>query len=358
LYVQYGEESSKMKHISMVGDVFYYRLRLPVDVAVHFKGRHSRELKRSLRTTSLRSAKHMTKLYDAEAEKLFFMIRSNVMTKEETKRLVDEFSSNILTTSEEHRLHFGHQIEEITDERSGGLLALDTNIPYSEIAETIHSEMMDASFTEIRRIFKGFLEESNNVEAMGVDEDSTEYRRLLKAASMRYLETLEIDRKRDLGEYSAEVVTFEAPPQVSSAKPASPQVIKEAPSLMLSVVIGNYIEYQKQDLNRRNQETIDERAQCCRRFLFIAGDKAITEYSVDDFLGYADVLSMLPANMNKGRAYVGKSLKQILEMNHDKTLGVGTRVKHIQTIKGLFEWAKKKEFIDKNRAEIIDNPVV
>jgi Domain of unknown function (DUF6538) len=125
-----------LKHVSLVGQFYYYRRKIPHDVLMYFP--FKKELKRSLKTSNLRNAKHIVSLYNAEADKLFSRIRSNVLNDNEIKKLVSEFTSCVLAQSDEHRLEYGHQVTRL----ESGFLCSD--VPYDEMAETIEDEMMDA----------------------------------------------------------------------------------------------------------------------------------------------------------------------------------------------------------------------
>ena len=66
-----------MKRLLMVGDKYYWRLVLviPLDMVSYFPCK-GREIRKSLKTTNLRSAKQIAGIYNAEADKLFFMRES------------------------------------------------------------------------------------------------------------------------------------------------------------------------------------------------------------------------------------------------------------------------------------------
>ena len=189
--------NTSYRNICLVGDTYYYRRKIPVDMALYFP--FKRELKRSLKTRNLRNAKHITTMYNAEADKLFTMIRGNTaMNNDEIKKLVNEFTTTILTQNEEHRLDSGHQVTEIDGH-------LEANIPYSDIAEIINNEILDATFTEIGRMFENYLYEKDI--RLDIDRSSTEFKKVLKEVSKGYLSTLNIDQDRDLRACKSNCVT-------------------------------------------------------------------------------------------------------------------------------------------------------
>ncbi len=97
------------------------------------------------------------------------LIRGNyTMTDKEIKQLVADFTATVLDQNEQSRLERGHQI-------TGYGNHYENNIPYTEIIEQITKQMIDASFTEIKRIFENYLDE-NEVQ-IDIDRTSTEYKK-------------------------------------------------------------------------------------------------------------------------------------------------------------------------------------
>lgn len=345
-----------MKRLCKIGENFYYRLVIPKDLAIYFP--FSREIRRSLRTTNFRSAKQLTGIYNAEADKLFTMIRGNTaMTDKEIKQLVADFTATILDKNEDARLERGHQISDFGNH-------LEADIPYSDIAETVQRQIIDASFSEVKRIFENYLEEKEVT--LDFDRESVEYKKVLKAASQGYLDTLEIDRKRDLLDYSGDPEEkLEAPylgsEALSSVGPAHAEGQKEkAPEkqyLQCSEVVSKFIDFQKKESNV-NSKTLGEKTQVLERFIYIKGDKPINQYTVADFDEYKAILSKLPDRMGNKKEYIGLSVDEVLAMDYTETLAIRTMRKHITIVKNFFQWALEREHVDANKSIALKLPKI
>lgn len=334
-----------MKRLLRIEDRYYYRLVIPKDLIVHFP--FKREIKKSLKTANFRNAKHLAGIYNAEADKLFTMIRgNNAMTDQEIKRLVNDFTASILSQNEEGRLERGHQVTEYGSH-------LESNIPYSEISETVQREMIDATFTEVKRLLENYLEEQSI--DIDLDRDSIEYKKLLKEASHGYLESLEVDKRRDLLDYSDTRDSQGVPSAVSGASsgPTATPTIAETPKppekayRKCSEIVKLYLDHQEKEGNV-NSKTLGEERQILERFMFIKSDKPVNLYGVSDFDEYKDILSRLPDRMGNKTEYKGKSVEEVLAMDYEKTVAIRTMRKHITTVKKFFQWTLVREHSDVN----------
>ena len=90
--------------------VYYLRIRIPKDVNQYFP---SSEIKKSLHTSSYRQASSQVRLFVAEAEKVFMMIRSNMLTPPQIFKIVEKYLDDIL--SHRDRL-YEEELEKYTPE--------------------------------------------------------------------------------------------------------------------------------------------------------------------------------------------------------------------------------------------------
>jgi len=74
------------EYLYQVKHTYYYRERIPNDLLCYFP---SKDLRRSLRTKNLKSARKLSRLCTAKTEEVFTMIRSGVMTETQLERCSD-----------------------------------------------------------------------------------------------------------------------------------------------------------------------------------------------------------------------------------------------------------------------------
>ncbi len=77
-----------MRHLIIRKGVFYFRMRVPADVQAFFP---NKEIKQTLKTRDFKNACFLVKLLAGEADKIFFSIRSGVLSHEEIQKLVKEY---------------------------------------------------------------------------------------------------------------------------------------------------------------------------------------------------------------------------------------------------------------------------
>ena len=67
--------------------VYYLRIRIPQDVKQYFP---TPEIKRSLHTQLYKQANTLTRLFVADTERVFMMIRSNTLTYPQIYKIIDK----------------------------------------------------------------------------------------------------------------------------------------------------------------------------------------------------------------------------------------------------------------------------
>ncbi len=87
-----------------IKETYYFRLRIPKDLKCWFS---SHDIKRSLRTKVLTSAKRLVILWAAKTEKLFTTIRAGllagIMKGKQIKKLINDYIRYTLKQDDENR---------------------------------------------------------------------------------------------------------------------------------------------------------------------------------------------------------------------------------------------------------------
>lgn len=88
--------------------VYYFRLRVPADLAHWFAGRG--ELRRSLKTKERRHARLQSARHLERADKTFALMRSGLMTDAEIKKLAADYLRDTLAANDRERLESGSRV--------------------------------------------------------------------------------------------------------------------------------------------------------------------------------------------------------------------------------------------------------
>lgn len=84
----------------------------------------------------------------------------------------------------------------------------------------------------------------------------------------------------------------------------------------------------------------------------VGGNTPLRSVGKDEVRGYREAMEKLPANVGPTLKYRGKSLAEILAMGDPPGLGPGTIKVYVQrNVGGLFNWAKREGYVDRNPAE-------
>lgn len=87
-----------MLYLVMKNKVYYFRIRIPKDLRQYFL---SPEIKRSLHTPSYKRANSLARIFVADAEKVFMMIRSNTLTHAQIYKIIDKLLDTRLSRYDE-----------------------------------------------------------------------------------------------------------------------------------------------------------------------------------------------------------------------------------------------------------------
>ncbi len=134
-------------------------------------------------------------------------------------------------------------------------------------------------------------------------------------------------------------------------KSGSPLRSNEMPcSYQLSKLVETYIgEYKTTE--KADVPSIYEIETKCQMFTRIVGDMDVRTITRETILDFLKVLKQLPKNMSKQKAYLGKTIEEVLEMQPRDTMSDTTIVNYMVRVNSFFSWAVRVGHIVRNPAD-------
>ena len=323
-------------NLYQVKEMYYYRLRVPVDLQLWFNGQD--DIKRSLKTKSLKQARRLLRVWDYQTEEVFTLIRSGMLTEDQIKKLVDNFKTKTLIELEQGR-------------RESTVVSMDTLDEQMDILKEHESDYKEALATNDLKRVSTMTDNLIDDNELG-DVSKQEYAALSRELMKKMIEVFQVEQQRTVGNYHN---GYDDRPEESVVAPTVLAPVSLAPT-MLSAAIDKYMEDAKRK-EAANDITLMGYSGVCQLFLRVVGDMPVHEITRDTLRDYLDTLKKLPPNLNKVAKFKDKSIQQILEMNEgQKAIAAHTVGKAVTTIKTLFAWMVAEELIDKNISGVLVPP--
>ena len=334
-----------MGHICRIGNRYYYRIRIPKDLLKFFP---SGELKKSLKTVSFKSAKALVKVYSFQAERLFTLVRSGMLTDTQIKQLQAEYFHNGLKDAEDYRAGKSYSdIEAVTDE--------------IETFELVHSAALDNLVTNnlkvVEHAVNSFLEER------GISIDRDAYKKLCRGILRAQAEMLSVEIERLKGNYQNEYDTrfnslTAAPVNSDYAASTQPDDSKEA-GKTLSEAIALHMKEKAlgkklKPRSRVEYDSVYGLFQDAIAYLTGKQDAYLSSLDTDTLIKYSETLSQLPANARKSKALRDKSIGEVLEAVKDapvKPISDATKNRNLGLVSSLLKWCVRRGYMKLNPAE-------
>lgn len=136
---------------------------------------------------------------------------------------------------------------------------------------------------------------------------------------------------------------------VVDSKPAA-NISAAIKDFRLSRLVRKYVEEYK-STEKADGPSIYEIETKCWMFTRIVGDVDIRTIARDTILDFLTVLKRLPRNMSKQKAYAGKTIAEVLEMQPTDTMSDTTIVNYMVRVNSFFTWAVRVGHIDRNPAD-------
>lgn len=332
-------------HLLQRNGTFYFRVRIPADLKHHFQ---RNELKKSLRTKSLTSARRMVKLWGGRTEHIFTLMRSGMLTNTQIKQLVEDYIAFALEQNDAERLEAGTDHTEVV-ENDDRLIRVSSRALFNPEQEQVVEDLENNSYGYVSKRLDEFLSEVN----LEVDKESIQYKQLCRDIALAHIQKIhDIDCQRDMGDYSDPYYLKEwKHPATQPAVLSTPPTVHTQPSHRLSDAIERFIADKK--TKGLTEGALKQYEGTCSRFTWILGDRDITSYTKDDLRTFVETIKNLPAGFNTRKQFRDMSFKELLAVRHEELLTPKTVNGHISLLKAIFSWAENEDWITSNPSKVI-----
>lgn len=323
------------------GNLYYFRYTFP-DAIKTKVGRA--EFRISLKTAYLREAKHLAA---ALLGALKIVLTGDFMlTYQEIRSRIHRLLQEMLLRDGQQFGPRGVSIPELDLEISPVELYTSTLDLYRRTIadESLLLQLADSCVPQL--IKKGLF----------TQEEVTEDNKILIARAFGEMEiTLhDILRKKEEGDFLAEAHTLgpllsSAAPAVSGSVGGTAVVEASAPTVLYSQAMEKYIQ-DKLDDGRWKEHSLPDHKNRLNAFLEIMGDLPVNGITDEEMREFRNTLRRLPPNRSRSKAYMGKSVAEILAMKPAKTLDVSTVNITVEAVGSLLEWCVNKRYTDHNPA--------
>lgn len=321
---------------------YYFRVCTPRDLLPVIK---QREIKKSLKTRRLQHAKSLAKVWGFRVEKLFFMLRSGMLTDDQIRAIVNEFFHKTLKEAEENRAETGFGMIHSV------ICSGEPEDPIDQILEDycyLASELRENLARNKLKDYMNSAYELFEEKGIVVEKGSREHKILCREYMKALIRALEVDEERVRGNYN-NWYDRERSRRVVEAEPTSPPVRK---GKTLKELINLYLAEKKP---KWKPETYDEYSRTFQMLLEYLGDVDVTSIRGEDFVRFRDFLMILPPNKAKVKAFKGRTLHEIEQMLREKPstkiMAEKTRNSLLERVTGLMQWAEDMDHVRKNLAK-------
>lgn len=335
-------------YLGLKRGIYYFRYALPKD----FKRALGRnELRISLRTSYLRTARFRARMLFAEVGKIF--LEGSMLDYKEIRRRM-----NILLQRLLERDH-----EDLSEKKA--LVVGDTVIPYDQLRASQANILLCCNFEKsLEKLAPGCLIDLFRSGAFTREELSAEnYLQIVKAYNEMQITMHRIEVARLRGDFLMEEeimgrdfgkLPYENDSQ-SSEVSATVEIESKHQSrlpqkaVLYSEAMERYIKQKLQDGEWREHSVMDHRGRLSE-FLSIIGDKPIQDITRDDMRHFRETLRKLPPNRKKTKEFRGKSIQELLELNIKTTLNVKTVNILVEAVSGMLAWYVREGVLESNPA--------
>jgi len=329
-------EMAHVAHLYRVGETWYFRIRFPVDLKPFFK---RDELKRTLRTKSLTSAKRLLKIWNAKTEKVFTLMRTGMLSDAQMKKLVEGYIKHTLAEHDSERLkkegvRVGdrHISEDTVLETEDGPVRVSQRALFDPEAEHVKEELEKNQFDYVSQRLDEFLRKNN----LEVDKGSVQYLQLCRDIALAHVNQIhQIDCQRDMGDFSDPYYHLS-----TSKEERQPFGVEGSPKgVLLSELIEKYVK-EKSAQEKWTEKSKEQSTERLGLMLEVIGDRPAGSLTRDDVVDCLEKLKRIPRHRKKKPEYRDKTVRQLLSLETvSDPLGVTTVKHHMQLLSTLLRWA-------------------
>ncbi|MEG6550862.1 site-specific integrase [Desulfocurvibacter africanus] len=325
-------------HLYRQGNTYYFRYAVPADLRSTI-GR--RELRYSLETGYLKSARCKSRILATKATEIFNAIRSgaySAMSKKEIRDFIDDIFRRLLDESEQKNYGGAPHLPDIFSYQAG----TTEQILASYKQKLINKDYLDFLFTTY-----GLLRSMGDEKYVNIDIE--DFKHLGHEVGKHLINFLEIQTKRAQGDYNYEKFIYPLKPTAAPVPQQAAPAGTDA-QIPLSKVLESYVS-EKVDTKQWTERSAYDIRSTLAQLVEILGDIPIGNINFDTMRTFKETLRKMPPNRNKLKAYRGKSIQEILAMKPEKTLSTTTFNCIMSNISGFFNWCETHGYLDRNYAQ-------
>nr|WP_321257907.1 site-specific integrase [uncultured Pseudodesulfovibrio sp.] len=336
-------------HVYLKKNIYYFRYAFPL--ADKERLGYS-EIRLSLRTAYKREALEYAKILYAELKGA--LMGSSTLTYSEIKiRLLNKLKE--LHPRLESRNEYAHALETASQNILGYPAPTPPFCPPSEQSKAAqqHFQKIELAFTldelfdtegmqskPFIQCYKEFFGQLQNLAIACVDNDFGKQEVLLK------------EIEDEIQELLTRKATHLPLPVKNIVTTAAPLETPEATSLSYSELVDKYLEAKQSDGNISAKSVVDYKDKLSH-FLDIKGDMQTKNISRDDIKKVKETLKKLPPQRNRLKKFRDKTIAELLETSHERTLSANSINQILSQLSSLFKWAIDEDYyVGKNPASI------
>lgn len=338
-----------MSYLITISGHYYFRVRVPNDLLRVIK---RKEIKKTLKTKSLKQARLLAKVLSYEAERVFTLVRCGMLTDEQIQTIVAGFLRDTLKTFERDRSVEGVGIPQNEDHRDKLVRA------YEIMAESDKESLAYNRFENIEE----WLDDEIASKGISVDKDTADYPTLARAMLKARIRFWKIEIERMKGNYDNEFDRHEQDRVIETA--ANPAQIQSDSSMSLSTevkkqlrvseLLEEYIDTKKSQNSWKSSKTEPDMRKTINRFIWIIGDREMSELENRGiFDEHMKKLVKLPADNATKPRYRGKAYDEVIRIGQesgDKVYAVKTVNKALSNVSTLMSYGVEMGYLTKNQA--------
>lgn len=348
LRISGDDKKSSPAYLCLKRSIYYFRYALPKEPRLHW-GRS--ELRLSLRTSYLRTARFRARMLLAEVEKTF--LEDTMLEYREIRRRMNILLQRMLAQdhadlSEKKALTVGDitiSYDQLRDSQAQMLLCWNSGKALEKLAPDCLIDLFrSGAFTREELSAENYLQIVKAYNEMQI----TMHRIEVARSRGDFLLEEEIVG-RDFGNLPCEIKEAAEKESSDPIQIAIEAMPPKKNALLYSEAMERYIHQKLQDGEWREHSVTDHRGRL-GEFLAIIGDKSIESITREDMRHFRETLRQLPPNRTRVRAYKDKSIQELLALKVEKTLSVTTVNILVEAVGSMLGWYVREGVLDVNPA--------
>ena len=323
-------------HIYQHPSGYIFRYRVPKNLQPHVP---QTEFRYSLRTGSLRVAKHRAKRLTCFVEDLLndFKREKEMPTRDEIRSHVRSFIQDMLNKDLEERtagVHYSQKLKGIDYPPEDDIMV--------EWMEEYDQEVRTGQYSRSSCDVDKLLQ---TLPSLSISKRSHDYKRFCHEMGRQTIEAYKTILRRNRGDFSdldAQGTTVEMP---RTHEPTEADKVDQGP--LLSEVISLYFK----DNAHLEPKSAEAYQAVYKTLLEVIGDQPIAAVNRSMIREFKDTIQRLPSNREKRCEYRGKSIAEIMEMDVTDPLSTQTINHYLTRTSTLFKFALQEGLVERNPAE-------